>query len=332
VRFAVGVNHTPRWHEFDAGTVRTDLAGIAAAGITDVRFLVPWDGHASILADLETLVGLVADAGLRCLPSLTCSPGIGNIYGGALLEQQVAFAQEAGSRLRAHPAIAAWDIGHAFSTVSPPPGGKVTSGEHASEPAAERTVAGWSKSLAGAFKTSSALPTTVGTTSDDLTHDNNVRLATLCAPLSFASIQGSNVSLSFVRDRLDPEGIPFLVMLTAAFSFKPAFVTGFGNPSYPYYTDEENAAYCTQVLGRLQQDGRLGAYWFNWPGSDSLVAAALGAFAREMRETVKARDMPMISSTYYYRTLPTSMHTLYDAFIGFIEERRRDDGPSTSSR
>jgi hypothetical protein len=32
--------------------------------------------------------------------------------------------------------------------------------------------------------------------------------------------------------------------------------------------------------------------------------------------------MPMISSTYYYRTLPTSMQTLYDAFHGFIEERR----------
>ncbi len=111
-------------------------------------------------------------------------------------------------------------------------------------------------------------------------------------------------------------------MITAGFSYKPVHVTGFGNPSYPYYTDEENAAYCTQVLERLHQDGRLGAYWFNWPGSDSPVTAALGAFAREERETVTARDMPMISSTYYYRTLPTSTQTLYDAFLGFIEERR----------
>jgi hypothetical protein len=319
VRFAVGVNYAPR-----EGLVQADLAGIAAAGITDVRFLVPWDRPPSVLDDLEAFVGVVADAGLRCLPSLTCSPGIGNIYGGELLERQVAFALDAGSRLRAHPAIVGWDVGHAFTTVSPPPKGKVTSGEHASEPAAERTVAGWSKGLADAFRTSSTLPTTVGTTSDDLTHDNNVRLATLCAPLSFASIQGSNVSLDFVRERLDVEALPFLAMLTAAFSFKPVLVTGFGNPSYPYYTDEENAAYCTQVLERLQQDGRLGAYWFNWPGRDSPVTAALGAFAREMRETVKPRDMPMISSTYYYRTLPTSTQTLYDAFIGFIEERRAE--------
>jgi hypothetical protein len=317
VLFAVGVNYSPR-----EGFTQSDLAGIAAAGITDVRFLVPWDGPPSVLDDLEALVALVADAGLSCLPSLTCTPGIGNIYGGALLERQVAFAKDAGSRLRAHPAIVAWDIGHAFTLVSPAPSGKLSTGDHGSEPAAERMLASWSKSLADAFRASSALPTTVGTTSDDLTHDNNVRLATLCAPLSFASIQGSNVSLPFVRDRLDVEALPFLAMLTAAFSYKPVLVTGFGNPSYPYYNDEENAAYCAQVLERLQQDGRLGAYWFNWPGSESPVTASLGAFAREMRETVKARDMPMISSTYYYRTLPTSMQTLYDAFHGFIEERR----------
>jgi hypothetical protein len=82
-----------------------------------------------------------------------------------------------------------------------------------------------------------------------------------------------------------------------------------------------------QVLERLHQDGRLGAYWFNWPGSDSPVTAALGAFARENRETVKPRDMPMISSTYYYRTLPTSAQTLYDAFLSFIEERRAQLSP-----
>ncbi len=206
MRFAVGVNYAPD----DARTIQADLAGIAAAGITDVRFLVPWDGPPSVLDDLESLVARVAEAGLRCLPSLTCNPGIGNIYVGPLLDRQVAFAQDAGSRLRAHPAIAAWDIGHAFTLTSPPPAGKLSTGEHGSEPVAERMLAGWSKKLADAFRTSSALPATVGTTSDDLMHDNNVRLATLCAPLRFASMQGSNVSLPFVRDRLDPKRCRFL--------------------------------------------------------------------------------------------------------------------------
>ncbi len=318
MRFAVGVNYAPD----DAGKIEADLAGIAAAGITDVRFLVPWDGAPIVVDDLVALVELAADAGLRCLPSLKSSPGIGDIYRGALLEREIAFVNAVGSQLRDHPAIVGWDIGHAFTLTSPPPGGKVSTGEHGSEPVAERLIAGWSKNLAGAFRSSSGLPTTVGTTSDDLMRDNSVRLATLCAPLSFASIQGSNVSLPFVRDRLDIEALPFLAMLTAAFSYKPVLVTGFGNPSYPYYTDEENAAYCRQVLERLHQDGRLGGYWFHWPGSDSPVTAALGTFAREMRETVKARDMPMISSTYYYRTLPTSTQTLYDAFLSFINERR----------
>ncbi len=30
----------------------------------------------------------------------------------------------------------------------------------------------------------------------------------------------------------------------------------------------------------------------------------------------------MISATYYYRTLPTSVHTLYEAFLGFVADRR----------
>ena len=119
--------------------------------------------------------------------------------------------------------------------------------------------------------------------------------------------------------------------------------------TYACLTEQENAAYCTAVLDRLHADGRLGAYFWCWAdyaqalhaeapfdrathelsfgiirsdGSEKPVAAALAAFAREQREVVPARDMPMISSTYYYRTLPTSTRTLYDAFLGSIEERR----------
>jgi hypothetical protein len=32
--------------------------------------------------------------------------------------------------------------------------------------------------------------------------------------------------------------------------------------------------------------------------------------------------MPMIADVYYYRTLPTSTRTLYDAFLASVEERR----------
>lgn len=321
MRFSVGVNYLSE--PDDAAEIRDDFAEIAGLGLDTVRVFVRWDDPDVELARCEQLVACAADAGLQTLPSLTCRDGIGNIYSGALLDMQLAFATTIGERLRDHPAIRAWDIGHAFTSVSPPTRGKVTSGEHASEPLAERTVAAWSKRLADTFKAASALPTTVGTTSDDITHDNNIRLASLCAPLTFASMQGSNIALDFARDRLDRETLPFLAMLTAAFSYKPVLVTGFGNPEYPYFTAEENAAYCSDVLDRLHADGRLGAYWWTWTGADTPVAAALSGFARQEREVVRANDMPMISSTYYYRTLPESTRTLYEAFLGFIAERRR---------
>jgi endo-1,4-beta-mannosidase len=119
--------------------------------------------------------------------------------------------------------------------------------------------------------------------------------------------------------------------------------------TYPCASDEESAAYATAVLERLHADGRLGAYWWSWAdypdairarlpfdrapheavcgligadGSEKAVASALSAFARERRMVVPAADMPMIAAAYYYRTLPKSATTLYDAFLRFVAERR----------
>ena len=57
-------------------------------------------------------------------------------------------------------------------------------------------------------------------------------------------------------------------------------------------------------------------------GSEKPVAAALAAFARERRTVLEPRDMTLIAEVYYYRTLPRSTRTLYDAFLGSVEERR----------
>ena len=46
-------------------------------------------------------------------------------------------------------------------------------------------------------------------------------------------MQGDNLSTAVARNRLDPEVLPFLAMLTAGFSLRPVLVTGFGNPTYP---------------------------------------------------------------------------------------------------
>ena len=113
--------------------------------------------------------------------------------------------------------------------------------------------------------------------------------------------------------------------------------------------ESEMATYCTDVLERLHADGRLGAYWWCWAdyddalrdeppfdrapheltfgivrsdGSEKPVAAALAAFAREQRSVLPATDRPTVSDTYYYRTLPTSTKTLYEAFLHTVDARR----------
>ena len=119
--------------------------------------------------------------------------------------------------------------------------------------------------------------------------------------------------------------------------------------TYACLDEGEMAAYCTGVLERLHADGRLGAYWWCWAdyaealrgeppfdhaphelsfgivrsdGSEKPVAAALAAFASERRTVREPNDMPLIAEVYYYRTLPRSTATLYDAFVGSVEERR----------
>lgn len=409
------------WRQFDAGEVREDFARIAGLGLDTMRFFLRWDDFQPepdrvepvMLDRLETVVALAGDAGLRTVPTLFCghmnganwlpawsldrtarrprfptitpdgpSPfGIGNLYSGRLLDAQLVFARAVGSRLHAHPAVAAWDIGHAFTNVREPSAGHVVSGEHAAEPAAEREVANWSRRLTAALEETSSIACTAGTHAADITSERHIRLGSLCAPFAFASMQGRTIESGFARSRLDPEVVPFLAMIAASFSYKPVTVTGFGEPTcppgkfsaferfampgeppnmtiseddtafatYPCLTDYEMAGYCTNVLERLHADGRLGAYWWCWSdygdaraaqppfdrapqertfgivrqdGTEKPVAAALAAFARRQRTVRPPNDMPMISSTYYYRTLPVSTKTLFDAFLGFVSERR----------
>jgi len=311
-----------------------------------VRFFVRWDDFqpqtgppdATMLARFVELVDLAAAAGLRTIPTLFCGAMDGrlylpdwargrDLYTGALLEEQLGFARAAGERVRAHPAILAWDIGHRFTDVWAPRRGSISTGGHGSTPAAEREIAAWSRRLTDALRETSAIGTTAGAFAGDLTTDRRVRFDSLCMPFAFASMQGAPGEVPVARGALDPEAIPFLAMLTAGFSHQAVFMTGVGTPDS---TENVQAIWCTQVLERLHADGRLGALWW-WSGargmvrpddSEKPIAHALAAFAREQRPLIAARDMPMISSTYYYRTLPTSMATLYDAYLGFVAERR----------
>ncbi|GAC1301369.1 MAG: hypothetical protein NVSMB19_09410 [Vulcanimicrobiaceae bacterium] len=417
MRFSLGVNYWPRrsamamWRRFDAGEIAEDFARIAGIGLDTVRFFLRWDDFQPqqdridrvMLDRLERVVTLASDAGLRTMPTLFCghmsganwlpawsldrhrphgrfrtitddaeSPyGIGDMYAGPLLDAQVLFARAVGARLRGHAGIVAWDLGNEFSNLR--------------EPRDEYVAADWSRRLTLALTDTSSLPVTAGTHGEDLTRDRRLRFGPLCAPFAFATMHGYSVYSGFAKDRLDPEVVPFLARLAAAFSYKPVLFTEFGNPTcpagklspfervalpdeppnptispddtrfatYACLREDENAAYCTNVLERLHADGRLGAYWWCWAdyddalraeppfdraphemsfgivrsdGSEKPVAAALATFATQKRDVVERAEQPLISDTYYYRTLPASTRTLYESFLHTTAERPRIAG------
>ncbi len=348
-RFSVGVNYRPRsagastWRAFDAGAIADDFARIAELGFDAVRVLVRWDDlqperdavDAAMLDRVVRTIDLAAAAGLRTLPALagvlgdeaTMPPwaaAFPDLYRGPLLDAQLVVARAVAERLEGNANVIAWDIGNEFARVRPPLRGKVTAGEHASAPAAEFDVAEWSRVLAKALR-AGGIAATASASDGDLLADTNIRLGSLAAPLAFASLTSTGGTPPFARTRFDPEAVPFLAMLAAAFSFKPVLVSAVG--AAPSLDAEETAAYAAAVFDRLHADGRLGAYW-SWSeivdtgGTLTPVGTALAAFAREARPLRKPNDMPMIAGTYYYRTLPDSTHTLYDAYLGFIEARR----------
>jgi len=247
------------WRRWDAGEIREDFARVAALGLDAVRFFLRWDDFqpspdtvdATMLARLEALADLAAEAKLRTMPTLftghmsgvnwlpswTLDPGtphgrfrtitergesphgIGDFYTGPLLDAQLRLARAAGERLKRHPAVWAWDLGNEFSNVR--------------LPASEGDAAQWSRRLTAALEEASAIPVTAGTHGEDLTRDHALRLSSLCAPFAFATMHGYTVYSAFSRSRLDPDCVPFLAALTAGFARKPVLFSELGNPTCP---------------------------------------------------------------------------------------------------
>lgn len=293
---------------------------MAGRGFDAVRFCLPWD---AVEAQLGSLIRSARAAGLRVLPGLT-GPLPGYVYAGPLLDAQVTLAERVAAIVQPDAdGIVAWDILDDFSHVAAPRGGKVSTGEHGSAPVSEQEVAQWAARVSAPLR-KARIAVTAGATADDLLADRNVRFGSLCMTFGFASMQYDVAAFPFARGLLDPEALPFLAMVTAAFSFKPVLVTSVGMSGLD---PEQAASLGSAIVHRLHQDGRLGAY-FRWAdltgddGSATPLSEALTAFGRTAPEVRKAAEMPMISSTYYYRTLPDSTRTLYDAFLGFVEARR----------
>jgi hypothetical protein len=341
-RFSLGVNYRPS--DRRGASEADDFARMAGLGLDAVRIFVPWvelqpnpDGvDSDALDELGRSIECARSAGLRVLPTLAGTLDGADLmpawtarspfYTGPSLDAQVVLARAVADRLRGSAAsIVAWDIGHEFSQVRPPRSGRVSSGDHGSVPESEQEVAAWSKALAQPFR-AAGIAVTVGTSPADLLTDTSIRLGSLCMPLTFASLQAAT-PLPFGRGDQDPEPIPFLAMVASTFSFKPVLVTSLGTAA-----DDAHASLASAILHRLHADGRLGAYWSHWRddergvidagGTERPVARALASFATAAPVVQRTHEMPMISSTYYYRTLPDSLGTLYSAYLGFVESRR----------
>ena len=140
------------WSRFDEGEIDEDFAHIAALGLDVVRFFLLWEAFQpapdrmdpGALRRFERVIALASDRGLRTMPTLftghmsgvnwlpawsldparaagrfrtissgaASSYGIGDFYGGALLDAQLAHARAVGERADRHPAVLAWDLGN----------------------------------------------------------------------------------------------------------------------------------------------------------------------------------------------------------------------------
>ncbi|MBV8066712.1 MAG: beta-galactosidase [Candidatus Eremiobacteraeota bacterium] len=314
-RFLLGINYWPRasamymWQRFDIDEIGEDFARIKELGLDVVRFFLMWEAfqpapnamNAETLRRFDAVMGRIADAGLRAMPTLFCghmsgvnwlpawtleretvegrfrtiSDGavvdrsIGDFYADPqLVEAQLLFARRVGERLRGHPALFAWDLGNEFSNLR--------------LPRTPSDAAEWSARLTDALIEVSGAGVSGGMHGEDFDKDRRLRPSSIAQPWIFATMHGYSVYSAFARDRLDSNVVPFLCQLQQSFSGKPVLFSEFGNPQCPPGRNEvdgfacldeaEMAQYASDVLERLHAGGALGAFWWCWSDYDPALA------------------------------------------------------------
>ncbi len=360
------------WKRFDLAEIRDDMASIASLGLRFVRFFLGWedfqpepDRFDGVMR--ERLVGF-ADAahaaGLACMPTLftghmsgvnwlpewTLDPsrpaerfrtvnergerpyGIGDFYRGDLLEAQLRFAGAAGSWLRGHPALYAWDLGNEFSNLRAP-----------SSPA---DAAAWSKRLTDVLEERSGVGVTAGLHGEDLTEDRAIRPSSISKPWRFATMHGYAAYSHFARSPADAHVVPFLHQLTRTFARRDVLFSEVGTPAQdaaltvPGLTEDGAAAYCDAVIDGLWRGGALGAGWWCFAdyarelcslppfdraphelsfgivradGSPKPVANALARIAAQRRDVRDVALPPPMDEDAFYAGLPGTLDRAYAA-------------------
>lgn len=207
--------------------------------------------------------------------------GAADFYSAPLIDACRLQVRRIGERCRDHEALYMWDLGNEFSNLR---------GANSPEEAAN-----WSRVLSNDLFEVSGGTTTAGNHSEDLTDDRGIRPSSFCSPFPCAVMHGYSVYADIARSRTDPEVVPFFCQLMQSMSGKAVLFNEFGNPTcppntvspydrqplpgdpipdakdlpsnaapYACLTEDEMAAYCYEVLDRLQRRGALGAFWWNW--------------------------------------------------------------------
>jgi endo-1,4-beta-mannosidase len=285
--------------------------------------------------------------------------GAGDFYSGPLLDAASLHVRAVGERCRGHQALYMWDLGNEFSNL------------RSAESPAES--AHWSKRLTEDLYEVSGFSTSAGNHGEDLTQDRGIRPSSFCEPFPCAVMHGYSVYSHFSRSRTDPEVVPFLCQAMQSMSGKAVLFNEFGNPTcppdtvspydrvplpgepepeakelppnaapYACLTEDEMAAYCYEVLDRLQRRGALGAFWWNWAdyakdlsntppfdraqhemtfgiirsdGSDKPVALTLKRFGEEGREVVPPPPAIVSEEEWYANMNDAYQKRKYDEYL-----------------
>lgn len=319
--FVLGVNYWPRrkamtwWKDFDAGEVHADFAQIAALGMSVVRIFLLWEDFQptpdSVDAPRLQALHTVADIAARNGLTLDVTFFTGHMSGpnwcpGWLLgEPQDAtnahqlwvvshgktvdrpyrnpyhdpvalsaarlLISTVVSSLKDHPGIGMWNLGNEPDLFAWP------------RDAAHGQA--WVRDMTQLIKSIDAHhPVTCGLHADSLFRNNHLRVHDVYAETDVAVMHSYPMYVSWMKNPLDPDYVPFTCALVTTLTGKPTLMeefggctappgapsqvwnwTAYGKPRSQFMASEQDLAdYFAAVLPKLVEVGATGAMLWCW--------------------------------------------------------------------
>jgi len=292
------------WSQFDSGEIKRDFEQIARLPFAVVRIFLLWEDFQpdpvnisqKALTNLRMVADIASSYGLKLMPTFFCghmsginwfprwmlkdewAPQRFPVYSaGCLVNQiirnyycdeevinaQTILIREVCTALKDHPAIYAYDLGNEASNCVIPPNRKQA--RH------------WLEIMSKAIKKySNGCLLTLGMHAEDLEEDRHLWPQDAAKYCDFLSMHAYPFYLSWVKQALDANILPFMGAITAWLGGKPVMLQEFGAPSEPVleplltdseksqlqsplFTEKEVADYYQNALILLKDSNILGA-------------------------------------------------------------------------